>query len=84
MTGHLPNHRHSRTPKNSFEKILEKTEDLNEIQRQILLNRILELQANAETRNRLSVCLTLSTLDDEQLAHLIEAIANIIRRRQSS
>lgn len=83
MKGHLLKSGNRGVAPELFENILEKTGDLSPSQRKILINQILDHQLNTGIRSKPGFNLNLNFLNDEQLAQLLEAIAELLRERQS-
>lgn len=82
MSGYQSHQGSSEVTSQLFDRILERTDELSDIQRQKLISRVLGRQVTASNRSRLSFHATLSSLNNDQLAHLLQAIAELLRQRQ--
>ena len=82
MTGYQSHQGGSGVNSELFDRILERTDELNDAQRQTLISKVLGRQVKSSSRSRLSFHATLSSLNNDQLAHLLQAIAELLRQRQ--
>ena len=82
MTGYQSHQGCSGVASELFDSILERTDELSDTQRQKLVSKVLGRQVKASNRSRLIFHATLSSLSNDQLAHLLQAIAELLRQRR--